>query len=1411
MTAVLRKLVKWFYICFAVAAISLAVIVQAGRSFSYLVGEYPQQISHYFSKKFNANVSVGSLSAEWNGLKPMLDVRQLRITSQSNQPILAWENASLRLDLLDTILHARLVWSSLTIRQARIDFAQTSDGFWHITGLPYHEDKNPAKFDDLIDMLLLSRHIEIDKSHFSFQFASGDKTLLESPSVRIENADGFHRLSMQVDVDKRPKSLMLVIEAKGDPRHKQHFSSDVFLQLNQFPTGEPIAAATALLLHGIKAEVHSEGTLNASLWFKSRPEKEGFDVVGHAGIERLSLPIIGRKLVLDSFTTELVGSGLYGGNWQLALQNINTSVNDHLIENVNLAASAASFDSPIVLHMQSINLTHLNQALDSAGLLGEAHLRDVMRQLNPQGELRNIEVSIPTQKISDWKLRANVNQAASSAWQGVPSLTQLDGFVEAGQYGGHVDIDSHQGFSMHFSPTYNEAMKFEHAKGQVAWTLQPDNNQVYVNSGALEFTSGDEKAKGYMWLALPWKHGTGDVDLYLQIGATQLGASQYSKFVPSVVPQPLLTWLSNSIGDHNSGYATQGGFVYRGTISSHDHAAHTHQLYLDIHHAQLHYHPEWPALEDLSGRLLVDDDNVTASVDSAKLFASDVGATQINVHPNPDGHGSLLEVNGSVTGTAADGLRVLRESMLRQYIGANMDSWTLEGNMKTQVNIAVPLEHNASGAAQQIDIDLDSPFFEMGNLKLSMRDITGHISFNQASGLSSQDLKGLLFDEPVETLLSTKKEADSSQTLIDVKGEVDSKTLARWSQRPEVLFLNGKIPYVTHVELNHRAHVAAVGTEVNAESTQLSTTKASTTKTPVTKTSITKIQETNEPASTEPFAIITVTSQLAGVSVNLPEPYGKVHDIERPLIYKMALSDNSSLVDVTYGDNLQALLELEPHNNNKLHNANIALGEPAALSKEPQFLLSGKLPALDIEPWKKVQQHYIAYMEQLNPDADKTQLPRTPESNALVAGLPFRAAILLGHYQVGPLNLENIDVRAKRLSDAWSVDFSNPLVLGDVYLPNDSVRPLQINLQQLRLSRDILEGKKADITADTKDSEKNNTDTIDKISGNEIHGPSIDPRTLPLANVTLRQLYLDDKSYGSWSLQIRPNQHGVLFDNIYGTVRDITISGADDPLAGAKLSWTLDEQGAQTHFIGSLSATNLSTVLQSWQKPDMIESSAAQFRADLNWAGDPQDFGLKKLSGNMDIWIEKGRFKRSPSVSSDGFLRLLSILNFDSLARRLRLDFSDLYKSGLAYDQISGKVNFEPGTMTFAEPLVVQTPSSRLQMAGKLDLNRERINTRLVATLPVAGNLTFVAALATGLPAAAGIYLVSKLFKKQVDQATSVSYRITGSWDDPNMSFDRLFESEDSLRDSVKTNDQPKQNILMRKPEAAVDPTSLSK
>jgi len=1389
MTRVLRQSVKWFYLLIATALILLAVMVQSGRSFSHLVGDYQQAIAGYLSHKLNAQVSFGGLSADWDGLKPSVKVRDLLIKNQAQQPIVALQKARLRLDILGSVINRRLVWSELILTDVQMAFVQTPEGFWHVHGLPKQTTvvvdpqttdaakKTRANLDALVDMLLLSSHIEFRRSHLNFQFASGELITLDSPSVLLENAKQFHRLSLQVDVDEQPRSVYLVMEGQGDPRDSVHFRSRGYLQLNRFPTSEPIAAASAFLLNGVhKSTLTSNGTVDANIWFESRDSGEGYDLSGNLGLQTLHLPFADRSITLDGFSTDLIGYWLPTGSWRLALQNMAANLGDQQLKDVNIAVASAGFQQTLKVTADKIDVARLTQLLNGAGALGNGKLQEVLLTLNPRGHLRHIEWTLPPSDPKNWQLRANADQLEVDAWRGVPALTGVDGYIQAGQRGGFININSQQHFSMHYSPTYAAPMAYDSAKGQVAWHLLPEQNQVYINSGSLEFRKENEYLKGYMWLALPWHANTGDIDLYLQIGAKQLNASLYSKYTPTVVPASLLTWLEQSVGDHNSGTVSTAGLVYRGTLNTKNSMARTHQLYLDVQNAALNYHPGWPSLTQVSGRLLVKDATVLASIDSAKAYDSRVEYAEVESNPRSDAPGSLLKITGSIQGPASDGIRVLRESVLRQYIGSNMDSWFLIGDMHAGLDLAIPIgtgEEKPQGAYQQVNIDLKAPSFELQNLNLQLSDVAGRIRYDSNTGIASDNLTAVLFDQPITAQMHTKKLADYSKTLIDVQGAVDTHTLAFWSQRPEALFLTGTMPYRAAIELNHRPR---------QESPPLSDPQRN-------------LDQSAAEFAEQAFASVRIDSDLQGVAVTLPEPYGKVAEGERPFAFTLWLQEQQSQVDLTYNGNVQALLRMSRGKNTRLLATNIALASEATLSHQPQFLVSGYLPSFDIDAWKAVKTRYDAYTEQLTPvvvrpAAQATAKPQSAEDvNALlatdeaydegstVAGLPFKAELTLGCYDVGSVKFEDVQVEVTRTASAWQLGIENPMVSGSLIVPNSAFTPLQINLQKLYLSDAALGNANASNVATS----ESPTTTEPPVPPTKL----IDPRSLPLANVVIDELFLDGSNYGNWSLQIRPNKKGVVIDNIRGRIRGLTVSGAKDSLDGAKLIWQHTDQGTQTRFIGSFSAKDIGDVLRQWEKPDTIESSAAFFSADLFWAGSPQDLKIVELNGDMTMWMENGRFKRGVSAE-DGLLRLMSLLNFDTLARRLRLDFSDLYKSGLAYDEINGKVRFNRGTLVFTEPLVVRTPSSGMQMAGTIDLRREKIDTRLVATLPVASNLTFFAALATGLPAAAGIYLVSKFFKKQVDQATSMSYSIKGSWDKPKMRFDRLFESEESLRDSVK-------------------------
>ena len=151
--------------------------------------------------------------------------------------------------------------------------------------------------------------------------------------------------------------------------------------------------------------------------------------------------------------------------------------------------------------------------------------------------------------------------------------------------------------------------------------------------------------------------------------------------------------------------------------------------------------------------------------------------------------------------------------------------------------------------------------------------------------------------------------------------------------------------------------------------------------------------------------------------------------------------------------------------------------------------------------------------------------------------------------------------------------------------------------------------------------------------------------------------------------------------------------------------------------------------------------------------------------------IDKGSFLEVSSGAS-GALRVVSILNLADIVRRLSL--SQMFESGIPFDSVKGEIYLHGGTIEVARMDV--TGGSSFQFSGVSDVKSQSLDGELVATLPVANNLPWVAALTAGLPIAAGVFVVSKVFKKQMNRLSSAVYSIGGFWDDPEVKFDHIFD-----------------------------------
>ena len=153
-----------------------------------------------------------------------------------------------------------------------------------------------------------------------------------------------------------------------------------------------------------------------------------------------------------------------------------------------------------------------------------------------------------------------------------------------------------------------------------------------------------------------------------------------------------------------------------------------------------------------------------------------------------------------------------------------------------------------------------------------------------------------------------------------------------------------------------------------------------------------------------------------------------------------------------------------------------------------------------------------------------------------------------------------------------------------------------------------------------------------------------------------------------------------------------------------------------------------------------------------------------------------------------GTSRLFGAFTFDSLVRRLQLDFSDLYESGFAYDTIGGRLDFNNGIVSNNGDFVIAGPSSRIMIDGEIDLNNETIDADMLVNVPLSQNLSVLAGLLGAWPIAVSTFIASRIFRNQMDDFTTVVYRLEGPWDNLDSGFepsDEILEAESSAENNT--------------------------
>jgi len=1314
-----RWLAKKFWALLAILTILCAVLVQVGRMVSPMVAENKEAISDYLGEQLGVEITADQLSLHWSGLRPELRLGGLHFMGPDGKPVISVKRADAQIDLLASLLVGRVQMWQVELDGVDLTLAQGRDNRWSISGFT-DRPKNPESDSprNPIDALLIGRYVHLQAVNLNFQLRNGVNQRLRLSNMLLQNQQGFHRFSGDVQDAQERTVLDFVFEGEGDPRDLNAFDGRGYLELDRVVLPENLAHFLPFL-ESLPALQGSE--LSARAWLHSSAQQR-ITVEGELGLQRAL------KGAADEFSTQRIPTQLntqFTGSWSVA-DGVSLALQDAFInwsEGVSPALNAVVSSTPDSgvwqLRLPELPLEPwLALALQQPQL--PERVRGLLTDLQLRGRLERLRVDIPLSEPMSFRLSSNLNQVSSKARKGIPGIQKLDGYLDTGALAGHVDIASERGFQMFFPDVYRQPIDLERMRGQVAWAVNTGANQVHVNSGLLQGQGEVGEVSGYFFLDAPFIPKSRPSELMLQLGLQDSEVTQHKVLVPYLVPQSLQDWLNSALV---AGEVPQASFIMRGYFGLVNPAARTVQLGINAQASELKFDPRWPALSDFSGFLNLDDRIFQGFVDSGSLLGSQVANVGVELQAyNPDGEGSLLSINGGMHGPAADGLSLLVDTPLRSLMGGAFDSWRLEGDMAADIELSIPLSAGQPGHYQDIQVHLNNAQLGMADLNLVLDDVVGGVRYSSLAGLESAGLSATLWQQPVTATISSEPVAQQFRTHIDFQGPVVMPSLAAWLQRPEVSFAEG--------QANVRGRITV---PANAEGRDES-------------------------------LLFALESDLQGVTVNLPTPYGKTAQIPTPFSASIGIKPGKQFYRIDYRDMVsvgmglgdarasQGLIRLAEQG------SEITAVMPADLPASG-LLVEGSVPSIDASDWLDVSERYGHYAALYTPALSTTNEEPTSEEPSNIV-----LALELGALHWGDYRFDQLNVTGQTIPHGWQLMLDHPILAGEVLWYDN--KPLQLDLDYLRWPLSL--PSEADQAAGKQEA----SDFVDPLA-------NVDPRHLIPMDFSAREVKLGADDFGAWSFLLRPIEGGVAVSELQADIRGAQLGAKPKSnKGGAEFTWLRSESGDISHFSGMVSSSDLVKVFESWGQPKTLESKRARLAGDLTWLGSPAAASLAGLEGGVTMDIEKGRFFKSTGRASNALLRLFGLFNFDSWARRLRLDFSDLYKGGMAFDSIDGQLSFAQGQVFLVEPIKVDTPSASLQMGGQIDLRQETLETSMVATLPVGGNATLIAALAGGLPVAAGVYAVSKLFKRQVDKVASVSYQMTGAWSDPEVEFHKLFDNK---------------------------------
>ncbi len=863
-------------------------------------------------------------------------------------------------------------------------------------------------------------------------------------------------------------------------------------------------------------------------------------------------------------------------------------------------------------------------------------------------------------------------------------ISQLTGQASATEDGGQLRL-SETPLLLELPGKLSRPLAFDAVSAQLQWTRAADAWRV--SSPAFNWTVAASSGNGHFQLQLPSQAAASpELDLSARFAVPDI--TTLKAYMPQVWPESLRDWLERGF---IAGRVPRGELTLRGPLADFPFVKHPDGVFkvdADLSGVDLAYAKDWPTLTDIAAHLSVTGSSLKLNATAADLSGNRVERALLRIDDFAE---AVIDLDASSSGEIGRYYGFLQASPLQAQLSGLLDQTRAAGNARVDLRLLLPL-HDHAATAVNGEVALDNVQMFYTRLDAPFSGLSGTIGFDR-HGIFGDGLSARFEDLPLAVRIEPRA-GTHGVVIADFPFTPNADGVGASHFLPELLrrSLDGSSRWRAELPLNEQGGTA-----------------------------------------------VTLSTDLLGTAVHLPEPLAKPAESPLPLSLRIGSDAAAPLrIVVAYAQRIAADLALAGGDAGlALQGLRARFGAAAApAAKNGSYVVDGRAGTLDLGAWAS-----LFGGSSTGPDAAARPAGEAaPKTNAVHLDL---IDLDVDHLRWQQLLTGATHLRWQPSAAGWHATLAGEGAQGVVDWNGPAPGSVVARLDQLALS--------------WPPPQKPAAGTGPAPPAADAQSPPARPVQWPELDLLCDSLNVKGTDFSRLELHSTRIADGQRLDRLKtsGGVLDLNAVG----------QWRRIDGRSSADLRTTLDSDDFAAVLRAFDYEQNFRARKTHFKADLKWPQSPAGLVWQAAGGRVELSAEDGQLR----ALKPGAGRVLGLLNFYALPRRLTLDFSDVVDKGLGFDHIDGHFDLGNGVAR-SDDLTIEGPSVKIAMRGRIGLIARDYDQKVtVYPAGVSSGVTLGAALLGGPAVGALVLLAQEVLDKPLDQVTQLSYHVTGSWDNPKV------------------------------------------